>query len=227
MTPAELLTVYRRQMDDAVAPYLWPDDGVLGYIDAAQRKFCQLTRGISDATSAACTVAITAGEAFSSMHPAIRQIRRAQLVSTGRPLEILDFEQAVARRRDDYGASITGGLSLTAGPVHAGVLGVEDDKIRWLDVPEADDTVQLAIYRGPLRVVGESSADLPLEVGDDYTDALMYWMRHCGYSKHDAETLDQKQADRFEAKFYARCAEIRSDQERRTHVARSVAYGGL
>lgn len=227
MTPAELLGTYRREMDDTVQRYLWSDDDVFGYIDDAQRRFCQLTRGISDATSVACTVALTAGEPFSALHPSIRQIRSAQLASTGRSLQILDLEQAAALRRDDYGAHLTGGLTLLPGPVWAGVIGVEDSKIRWVDVPEADDTAQLVIYRSPLRVVAESSAELPLEVSDDYSDALLYWARHRGYLKHDVETFDQKQADRFEAKFIARCAEIRRDQERRVHTARTVAYGGL
>jgi hypothetical protein len=216
VTPAELLPKYRRMMDDAVKPYLWSDEEVFEYFDAAQRKFCQLTQGIRDASSAACTVLISAGEAFSDLHPSIRRVRSAQLVSTGAELRLIELAQ--------LGSA---GLSFEPGTVRSGVLGVEDNKVRWDVVPEADDEARLVVFRGPLNTVDEGSVDTPLEVGDDYIDALLLWAGHLGYLKTDADTFDQRQADRLEARFYVRCTEIKRDQERRTYVARSVAYGGL
>jgi hypothetical protein len=212
VTGAELLATYRREMHDTARPYLWDDEDVLGYLDDAQRRFCQKTLGIRDAVSAACEVVLTAGEAFSPTHPSIRQIRSVHL-SDGSPVETVDW--VVGER-----------LVTELGRVRRAALGVSDDTIRWEYVPEADDTASLVIFRGPLGTVSEATADAPLEVPNDYTDALLMWARHRGYAKDDADTYDARRAAEFEEKFERRCAEIRRDQERRTHTQRTVAYGG-
>jgi hypothetical protein len=227
MTPAELLEQWRAEMVDIVRPYLFQDTEFYFWLNQAQRYFCRLTRGISDATSDVCRISISAGEPFSDVHPAVRQIRTIHLASTGRQIELINWSQAVSSTRTDYGVQVSGRLSPEPGPVYRAVIGSGQNKLRWINVPEADDEAELVVYRGPTGVVSEDTAEQPLEVEEDYAYTLLDWVKHLAYLKPDAETFDANKAEVHGAKFMALCAEIRRDQDRRDYTPTSMSYGGL
>ena len=81
MRTGDLLELFRDEMADQATPYLWGDDLVFGYIDDAQNRFCRLTDGISDATTAAVTqIAITPATQWYPYHSSIIKLRQAYRV---------------------------------------------------------------------------------------------------------------------------------------------------
>ena len=51
MDTTELLGLFRAEMRDQEQPYLFADETVYAYINAAQVEFCRLTEGIEDGRS--------------------------------------------------------------------------------------------------------------------------------------------------------------------------------
>ena len=211
-----LRDAFRADVDDSVAPYLWPDDLIALYADDAQKKFCRLTNGIADSSADLCSVDIEAGEPVAAIDKRILKIRRAQRDSDGCPLDIWNLEDLDAR-----------GIRLTAtqGPVRAVVLGMEEHSVRWLDVPAVNDTATLSVYRLPLRTI--TTAKTQLEIDEQHHLALLMWMKHLAYSRQDTDTHNEQLAQRFEAEFRAYCREAKAEQDRARGKVRVVAYGGI
>ena len=60
MSPAELLALFRIDVDDLEPTYLWANTSVYGWIDDAQKQFCRLTYGIEDARTFSLSITQTA-----------------------------------------------------------------------------------------------------------------------------------------------------------------------
>lgn len=211
-----LRTAFREDVDDNVAPYLWSDELIASYADDAQKMFCRLTNGITDSTSDICSIDIEAGEPFADLDKRILKLRRIARDVDGRPLEILNLEDLDAK-----------GIRLTAqaGPVHAAVMGLEEHKVRWLNVPVSNDTATLSVYRLPLRAI--TTAKSVLEIDEQHHRALLMWMKHLAYGRQDADTHNAKLADKYEGDFRSYCFAAKSEQDRARAKIRVVAYGGI
>jgi hypothetical protein len=235
MTAQELYDFFRSTVDDTVEPYLWSDTEVWAYMNDAQWMFCRLAYGISDAsTTSVVEVTVTAAEKFSALHPSILQIRRAERASDGRPLSIVNFEDMdnPGAVRDDYGltpAFPRGSLlDSTAGPVNYMVIGMEDNKARWVSVPEVADTVNLVVYRGPLNeLTVDTGPDAGLEIDKMHHIHLIDWMKRLAYGKQDAETFDTEESEEAGREFTGYCDQAKADWDRKRHKPRLISYGGL
>ena len=98
MTSGDLLELFRDEMADQATPYLWGDDLVFGYINDAQNRFCRLTDGISDATTAAVTqIAIAPAAQWYPYHSSITKLRQAYRADTGAPVDIINQEDMPTR----------------------------------------------------------------------------------------------------------------------------------
>lgn len=211
-----LRDAFRADTDDNVAPFLWSDDLIAAYADDAQKMFCRLTNGIADSTSEACSIDIVAGEPSADLDKRILRIRRIQRDSDGAKLDVFNIEDLDAR-----------GVRLTSvqGPVRAAVLGMDEHSLRWLDVPLADDTASLLVYRLPLRAITTSRSQL--EIDDQHHRALLLWMKHLAYARQDADTFNQRLAERYEGEFHTYCQAAKAEQDRARAKVRVVAYGGI
>ena len=90
MDSTALYNLFRSEVRDEVEPFLWSDTEVYSYIDSAQKMFCRLGGGISDATSAITQVAAVASQPFTTISSRILKIR--QLVrEDGRFIDLLNF----------------------------------------------------------------------------------------------------------------------------------------
>lgn len=226
MYARDLVSSFRSEVQDAVAPYLWSNGEVLRYIDEAQRQFCRRTRGIADAlTPAVCTLRVVPDQPYAALHASVRQIRWARRASDGRELQILNVGGAETSRSNDYGSSFSQDPYSRSGEVYALLLGESDGQVRWLNSPVADDQVRLAVFRGPIERV--SALDDELEIDDEYDLVLLKWALHRAFAKRDAETFNEDLSLKYRAEFDAECAEVRRDQERLIHRPRAVTYGGL
>lgn len=219
MTPSALKTLFREDVRDTVAPFLWSNAEVWSYMDDAQKMFCRLTDGIGDATTPEVVqIPISAGDTWLELHPSILKIRAANRDSDGAPLDMLNFEDLAARgiRFED---GVTRELRLL-------VTGMEENKLRLVAPAAADDNVTLLVFRLPLLTI-TGRGDDALEIGEAHHRHLLIWMKHLAYSKQDTETFDKARADEMEARFRAYCADAKLEQARKRHKTRSVAYGGL
>lgn len=225
MNTTELYDAFRSDVVDLERPYLWSYTEVFGYMDEAQIMFCRLAGGIPDVTTdEVVKVPVTAGEEYSPLHPSILHIRQAHLVSTGRELGLKNLLDAKTAG-DDYGMVFQAVNEHRPGPVRGMVIGEQYDLCRWVSVPEVDDEVKVSVYRLPLaQIIGEGQE---LEIRREHHRALLYWMKHLGYSKQDAETFDRAKAKENEDKFIAYCEKAKAEWERYKHKPRAIKYGGI
>lgn len=216
MNSADLLALFRSDADDQFAPYLWSDEEVLSYLDDAQKKFCQLTGGIADATTKGVAILTArANRTMLPLHPRVLKVRAA-FNAAGQALQILNFEDLEFKpgNKDLY--------STETGEVAALVLGMTEDQIRLIKVPGEDTTINLITYRLPLEDVTASGQDL--EIADQHHPALLFWMRHRAHLKNGEETFDPRRAEDFRQRFVAYCGQASDERGRREHKHRLVQF---
>lgn len=218
MNSSELLTLYRSEMEDISEPYLWADEDIFSYANDAQKMFARDTGGIPDGTTAAVTrIEVTPTDDWYALHPSILQIRTASRVDTGRPVEVLNFEDM--RERRWY-------FDNTVGMLRAMVIGIERHKVRMWPYPNETVNVDMTVFRLPLVEITDVG-DQEFEVDVEHHRHLLHWMRHLGYLKQDTETFDKSKANEFEAKHIAYCAKVKEEEARKRHKTRFVRYGGI
>jgi len=226
MTPEDLLVKFRAQITDTALPCLWSDEEVYAFMDDAQKQFCRLTGGISDATSDITQISVDAGEEFVAIDPRVLKIRYAKRLSDNQALALWNFEDMnQPSDLDDYGMKQTMKFDDKTGPIKGLILGMERHKVRCMPIPEVAETIALIVYRIPLLPVTETSQELEIE--EQHHQYLVYWMMKLAYEKQDAEAFDRGKANEMEKKFLAYCAEARHERELREHKYRAVAYGGI
>lgn len=227
MDTTELYTRFRADVFDAREPYLWSDTEVFQYMDAAYKQFVRLQGGIADASSDVTQIPISTGDPWVSLSPLLLSIRRASLLSNGRTVAIVnhaDLDSYVGSY--DYGVPKPPRIDGTPGEVRFMVTDMEQDRARLINVPLVDDTLQLIVYRLPLKRLTGKGAQIA-EVHEQHHEYLLKWMKHLAYSKQDTEARNDKLAERFGAEFTRYCEQARQERTRREHKVRVVAYGGL
>ena len=151
----ELVDLFRDEMSDAVAPYLWGDTLVYGYIADAQRWFCRLTNGVSDARTAAVTqLAVVPGAEWLPLHKSILKVRGVTRRDTGRPVKVVNSE-----RVGEYGIRFDG----VAGPLAYLVQGQDAAALRVSPVAGSADRLQ-AVTTG-ITALGATSVTLASTAG--------------------------------------------------------------
>lgn len=230
MSPAEsVVSIFRSDTRDTVAPYLWSDDELYEYLSDAYQTYVRLSGGIPDFVSDELVVTVSAGERVVDLHPSILRVIGAFRGSDGVEVTCRNLEDvgtATERSTDDYGLTKSRMMANQPGAVRFMVLGVAPDKALLVDTPVVDDTLTLHTMRMPFdETVTETStlADIPQR----HHRALTLWMKHRGYNKQDADTYNLKAADENELAFRNYCAEIEAETARKMAKPRVVAYGGI
>lgn len=228
MTPLDLLAEFRAQMADEDEPYLWTDDEAFRYVVDAQDMFCRLTGGLKDATTPdICEIPFLTGDPWADFSPYILRFRAARLGSTDQKVSLInyaDLENGVVTQLD-YGAVNAPALDGETGEVRYAVMGMEEKKLRLVKVPQEDDVLKVMVMRLPYPRM--DTWDDPLEIGEQHHLALVMWMKHKAYLKHDSQTYDKALADRNEVAFKQYCSEANKEAERLMYKPRQVRYGGI
>lgn len=230
MTPAELLDKFRLQIDDTYSEYLWSDDEVYEYMADAQNMFLRLVGGISDSTSAITQITATQSVPTTTVSDRILKFRRADRTSDYVPIKIMNLRDLDAGRiiKDDYGRQLFGNgykLDATEGKIQAMITDMEQDSVRWVPIPEANETVRLVVYRLSLKDAGETTA---FEIHSHHHIHLLKWMMYRAHTKQDAEAFDKGRANTFKREFENYAEGIAKDERgRREHKNRVMRYGGL
>lgn len=225
MNSKQLYDLFREDVTDTQAPYLWSKAEAVYYMSDAYRMFFRLTDGIPDFTSEATFVQVSAGEPFSEVSSKILRFNGA-FREDGRDLQILNFEDMGRNYRSDYGSIAPMSLSNTEGPVVSMIIGMERNKVRWVNVPESNQTVRLHINRLPLQDITDLGQEFA-ELDEIHHWHLLKWMKALAYRKQDADAMDNQQADMNEMLFRNYCNSVKAEEARYKHKARVVQYGGI
>jgi hypothetical protein len=213
MTPAQLLTLFRTEVFDAVAPYLWADAWFYGALDAAQKQFCRDTYGIEDASS--FTLDISVSTEWYDIDPKILKLRSAINPATGSDVPFIALEKMV-----NDGLRFDG----TRGPIKALITGMNRGQLRACPIPSVSSVVELRTFRLPETI--EAAAD-DIEIDDQHHRYLLYWVKHLAYDIQDTETYDKAASDKYKGKHDAYCAKALLEQNRLRRPVSTVTYGGI
>lgn len=236
MTPEEVVELFRLDVDDTDADDpLWSDLEVYHYLDEAQKQFARKTDYFSDASTAdICIATITADDPWVTLDPRVTKIRAAQLGNTGKKVTPVTFAQMEDQPNtvDTYGSpfnfSSTYKWQEAVGTPRFAVTDMERNKLRLASIPQENDTLNMQVYRLPLKDITEDSARFEVEE-TDYQRNLIHFMKYLAYSKNDVDTFEQDLADRAERVASSFHLQAQRDLRRRRYSAHTgtVRYGGL
>ena len=227
MNTGDLYKLFRSEIRDEIEPFLFTQTEVLRYMDEAQLEFCKRGMGIADVRNTdVVDVPVVAGEEYADIHQAILTIRTAELLSSRMPLRIWNNLETLTSTVGYGSQSVPSTVYAHApGPLHGMVIGEEENVVRWVNIPTANDTVRLSVYRLPIEPITGLVQDFEIRTEHHFT--LLYWMKHLAFSKQDADTFDPKGAATAGDTFLARCEDARLAWERYKHKPRTIKYGGL
>ena len=226
MNSTGLYEAFRSDVVDEARPYLWTDSEVWRYANDAYRMFVRLTGGVADFLSDACAVDIVAGEATATLSPAILRIMSVTRRSDKNVIQVINEADVGKMRSSDYGQVKALVLDDRAGDVRYMVHGMQRGTVRWVMVPEVNDTADLFIYRLPFDTLSDFGQELT-DVDEDHHIHLLDWMKHLAYKKQDADTFNPQASAQGKQDFEAYCSFVKAELERYKHKTRVVSYGGL
>lgn len=224
MNSTELYNLWRSDVVDTVKPYLWSETEGWAYLDAAYKRFVRLTGGVADYTSSVTEVPVVAGEAFADIDVSILRVLTATRMSDSRDVQIINEQDLNAVRSRDYGQVKILAMDSTTGPVNYMVHGLERGKVRWIQIPEVNDTIKLSVRRMPLVGIGEPDMELVDIPEEDHHLHLLDYMKHLCYGKQDADTYNPKLSAECGQRFGAYCDEVRQAWDRYQHKPRAVRF---
>lgn len=222
-----LLNLFRCDASDDVEPYLWSNDELYAYINDAYFMFVRLTGGIADGSSAVTTITASDGVATTAIDASIMRVRTARNTSyNNRPLTVINVQDIDDLTSEDYGQFRSINQIDVPGRPEYMVIGEEEGYVRWINLPDADYTIQLVIERLPLTTI-DGPRQTFTGVREEHHFHLLKWVRHLAYRKQDADAFDLVKSDQERADFYVYCDMARQEKDTRKHKVRTVAYGGL
>lgn len=212
------VSLFRREMSDEIAPFLWSDEDAYGYLDDAQKMFARLTGGLPDASSSLTRIDFGIDQPDFELSPLILKVRSAYRVSDGRPINVINYENM-----EREGLRFDG----RKGPVNTLVIGADSKLAYLMPIPSIEDAIQMLVDRLPLCSIDLDNAPQRLEIDEHHHRHLLDRMKELAYGKQDAETFDKTKSEEFGARFLSYCSMAKLEKERRKHKPRTVAYGGL
>jgi len=201
MNLGELEIIFRREMGDTVAPYLWGSAEVAEFAtDAVMEAVRRGFQIVDSTTTAICNIAYTSATPVVSLDARVIAIRTA-LVS-GQTVPLVRANVAWME------GALPGWRTTTATRPTVYITDWGSGKIRLYPQPTASGTVLLTVAREPLLPL-TLPTDVP-ELPARYHRSLVHWMKYRGYSKDDTEVSNAPQADRAERAFAAEFGERKS-----------------
>lgn len=213
MTTTELLAVFRQEVFDTVAPYLWADSLIYTYIDDAQKQFCRDTQGIEDARSFKVSI-LANGTEWYALSPMILKLRDAVDSSTGNNVPLIAVEKMA-----DNSLKFDG----TVGPLKCLITGMDKGYVRALPKPNIASTVELRTFRLPYDV----AAGDDFEIDPQHHLPLLHWVKYKAYAIPDTDAYDPKKSAEFLNTWTAYCAKAKTEQSRVRRPVSTVTYGGI
>jgi hypothetical protein len=227
---ADIKDQFRRQLRDPEYPgsgdssdSLIHNDDILIFMDEAQKEFCRHIDIFPDSTT--YSISVVAGTKLYALDPRITRIRRGVLASNGEVLEAKTVaEMDDGYSTNDYGVrTVTDWETVTGSPKFL-VTDVEFGMVQLVPAPVEDDTLNLSVYRLPLKDIYDGEE---LEIPDQYRRTLLLKMMAYAYSQHDVELFDEARALQYENMWLDKLSQIDRDVKRLNRGPQTVRYGGL
>jgi hypothetical protein len=223
----QLGELFRNDTTDTVQPYLWTDVEMYAYMNDAYTMFVRRTGGIPDYyTDKVCLITAKKDKETSPLHPKILFVREAHLEPKGEKVKVINMQDEVWLQNEDYGLIRHFNVSKTTGRVRYLVIGIQDDIVKWVNIPDVDYQVRLLVERLPLDDITGPGQDFD-GVKDHHHLYFLCWMKHLAYSKQDADTFNKVKAEEEMARFMAYCLSSRQEKEQQKHKVRVTHYGGI
>lgn len=227
MDSTAMLSAFREDVVDVAVPQLWTDAEIYGYMNDAFYMFVRLTGGIPDyTTDAVCKLTTVVDNPYSALHASILRVRLASNEADGTDVGIINATDVGNLTAEDYGVLRKVNIVTTKGQPRYMIMGLEDGKVRWADIPNAVYNFRLQVDRLPLTPI-TAAGQAFTGVAAHHHIHFLKWMRHLGYGKQDAETFDKKRSLDEKAAFEEYCGFARRERETSKHKVRVVRYGGL
>lgn len=198
-TASELITDFREDERDNVAPYFWSDRQLLRWLNEAIDEYAIQSQSIVDRASP-----ITRLE----LEPGVSEVG-----FDGRILDILE-----ARTPERELKVVPVGKVRAADYTRLGVpcfleLHISDRLMQLYPAPAVATTLTLTVVRLPMQPVDKTSelCDIPRQ----HLKHLLTYMRGQAYAVQDAEVYDAQKAQLNEARFKAAMQDVYEEASRR------------
>lgn len=181
----DLIALFRSEVDDTVAPYLWTDADALDYANDAQDEACRRARLLVDSTTPElCQLEVPLADAgLVALDERTLFVRRVRMAGR-RPMvrmSMQDMESMNPFWQD--AAANTPTMFIT---------DYETGKLLLWPTPDTDVALDLTVVRLPLVEMNDGQ-DSP-EIAPRMHRSLRYWMMFRAYSKQDSQANDPKKA---------------------------------
>jgi hypothetical protein len=185
MNLRDLTTLFRNEVDDTTAPFLWSDEEVTEFANDAEAEACRRARLLVDSSSAdICALAVLAADAgLVTLDPRVMFVRRAH-VEGARPLARMNMQ--------DMESDNPYWQNATAGTPRMFITDYETGKLLLWPAPDQDEVLLLTVVRTPLEEMNDDD-DTP-EIAPRFHRSLRFWMMFRAYSKQDSQANDPKKA---------------------------------
>jgi len=178
MDTEETIQAVRDRLDDIVKPYIFSDTVLCRALDNVQREASERALLIHDKTTASvCQVSVVDGTHTYALSPYIIKVMRAKLSAESLPLT------QITQR--DLDVNVYNWEELEDTPKWFYQYG---NNIRLVYIPEADDTLNLEVFRRPLTTIEDTSDDL--EVLAEYRPGLVHGVCAEVLGDQDSDTYD-------------------------------------
>lgn len=218
-SPAQLVTTFRAEMHDTVAPYFWSDAELYAYMTQAEQVVAQRLMCLQDMSSSATIYDVAEDEPDIVLHPSVYRIRGAWWIENGHQhkLEIDSVDSILAEGLHVYTQKGRPAVLMT---------GAVTNGVRLYPIPQTDGQVRLSIFRVPLRAL---SANEKFEIPFQYRAALLDWMKYRALLKHDADTYSYQSATDCARAFEALMDTYATAESMKRGGPQNgtVSYGGL
>ena len=217
-TLAQLVSRWRSRLDDTQAPYLWSDEELTTYFNAAVNLLCHEVPVITDASTASvCVITVTAADPTYTLSDRVTFIKRAKISTRTEPLILADVEDMDGTNTDWESVDDDIPTTLIKDGLGTGV-------IRLYPGPSANATLTLTVSRLPLTdmAYATDSATTP-EVPDKYLYLLDNGVFYFAYLKDDTDTHNNKKATEMYELFMNDIERIKRSVDKSKHIDRVVA----
>lgn len=185
MTLAELITIFRQEADDTVAPYLWSKVEAIDFANDAQNEACRRGRLLVDSSTPEITaLSVLVDDAgLLELDERVLFIRRARMAGHRalRRMSMQDMETWNPYWQD---AAVDEPTCF--------IPDFDTGKILLWPPPYEARTLLLTIVRMPIADMADDD-DTP-EIAPRLHRSLRHWMLYRAYSKQDSQANDPKKA---------------------------------
>lgn len=200
MTLTELITRYRNDTSDLVAPYLCDDTDITAYANEAVHQACRRAKLLIDSTTTAqCRITLIANQSVYPLDAKVLEVRSARVEGRGYPLDLIT-ERTLEQYKPGWMSEV--------GTIKAAVTDLNARSIRFYRTPDAAQILLtpyawMNVVRLPLTDM-TTGTNVP-EIAAHHHLGLVNWMKFRAYSSGDPDLiradLAGKHYELFEAEF--------------------------